>query len=173
MNGHRLRFGCAVLGAASVVAVAGLPAEASVGGIAASASGATAVHLGKEIFGVPVTMRVLSYSAFERSDGRVGGSWYYDLTEAGHRTTYRGTISCLATAADRAWIGGTVTASTDPALPARHVWWQVDDGASLGLPDQTTFVGFGTAEQTSAYCAGKPYPRHIFDVNSGSVTVTD
>lgn len=157
--------------AAGLVAAASPPAVAG-GGVDASASGATAVHLGKEIFGVPVTMRLLAYYAARRADGSITGSFRYDYTESGHRNTYRGRVTCLAVQADRAWIGGQVTTSDDPTALRAWVWWQVDDGTQLGLADETTFLGFGTRSQTAAYCHDRPYPRHIFDVNSGGLTVT-
>jgi len=42
---------------------------------------------------------------------------------------------------------------------------------SPGHSDRTTFIGFGTMEQTLAYCAGEPDPHFIFDVQLGGVRV--
>jgi hypothetical protein len=56
-------------------------------------------------------------------------------------------VTCLSASGNRAWIGGPITASSDPSQVGMGAWWQVaDNGAGRHpvIPDRTTFVGIGT-----------------------------
>ncbi len=139
-------------------------------------TGRTYVLLGPSVFGVTVQQDPLAYQATKRADGTVRGRWSYHYFEAGQETTFSGPVTCLTVSGNRAWIGGPVTASSDPAQVGMGAWWQVADngtGRHPVVPDQTTFAGIGTLAQTQAYCDGAPAPHFIFDVQLGGVRVTD
>jgi hypothetical protein len=142
--------------------------------VLARVDGRTYVLLGPSVFGVTVQQDPLEYRATNLVDGTVRGSWRYDYWEAGQQTTFSGTVTCLSVSGNRAWVGGQVTKSSDPTQVGAGAWWQIaDNGAGRHpvTPDRTTFVGFGTTEQTLAYCAGEPDPHFIFDVQLGGVRV--
>ena len=136
--------------------------------------GHTYVLLGPSVFGVTVQQDPLEYTAEGRDDGSVRGRWRYDYFEAGVETTFSGSVTCLTVRGNRAWIGGPITASSDPSMIGQGAWWQVADngtGRHPVVPDRTTFAGIGTIAQTQAYCADAPEPHFIFDVQQGSVRV--
>jgi hypothetical protein len=176
----RLRW-AAVLCAAAVAAIGGVapavaaPARQGVT-ITAQVDGQTYVLLGPSVFGVTVQQDPLAYHAVKLGDGTVRGQWRYDLWQAGQETTYSGPVTCLSVSGNRAWVGGQITASSDPSQVGMGAWWQVADngtGRHPVIPDQTTFAGIGTMAQTVAYCNGEPAPHFIFDVQLGGVTVED
>lgn len=177
----RLRWAAALCGAAImavggvVPAAAGPVAGARHGGpVVGRVDGSTYVLLGPSVFGVTVQQDPLSYYAVVLADGTVHGQWRYDYWESGQQTTFSGPVTCMSVSGNRAWIGGPVTASSDPAQVGQGAWWQVADngtGRHPVVPDQTTFAGFGTMAQTIAYCDGEPAPHFIFDVQLGGVRV--
>jgi len=139
-------------------------------------TGRTYVLLGPSVFGVTVQQDPLAYRATRRADGTVRGRWSYHYFEAGQETTFSGPVSCLTTRGNRAWIGGPITASSDPTQVGMGAWWQVADngtGRHPVTPDQTTFAGIGTLAQTQAYCDAAAAPHFIFDVQLGGVRVSD
>ena len=179
----RLR-GAAVLCAAAIMALTGVasataaPATGARHGdsVAARVYGRTYVLLGPSVFGVTVQQDPLTYHVVKLTDGTVHGRWRYDYWESGQQTTFSGPVTCMSVSGNRAWIGGPVTASSDPAQVGMGAWWQVADngtGRHPLVPDQTTFVGFGTMDQTIAYCDGEPAPHFIFDVQLGGVRMQD
>ena len=143
--------------------------------VVARVDGHTYVLLGPTVFGVTVQQDPLAYTAFRTSSGTVGGRWIYDYYEGGVETTFKGRVTCLAVEGNRAWIGGTVTGSSDPTQIGLGAWWQIADNGSGRhpvVPDRTTFAGFGTLAQTQAYCDMAPDPHFIFDVQLGGVRVS-
>jgi hypothetical protein len=157
----------AVASAAAAPARHGDPAAAHVDGL-------TYVLLGPSVFGVTVQQDPLAYHAAAVADGSARGWWHYDLWQAGQETTFSGPVTCLSVSGNRAWIGGTVAASSDPTQVGLGAWWQVADngtGRHPVIPDRTTFVGLGTLAQTIAYCNNKPDPHFIFDVQLGGLSV--
>ncbi len=182
----RLRRMTAAIAAAAIMTGGALTASASAqaaapghrGGSAVTGQveGRTYVLLGPSVFGVTVQQDPLAYQATKRADGTVRGHWRYDLWQAGQETTYSGPVTCLTVNGNRAWIGGPITASSDPTQIGMGAWWQVaDNGAGRHpvIPDQTTFAGIGTLAQTQAYCDNAPTPHFIFDVQLGGVQVSD
>jgi hypothetical protein len=144
--------------------------------VTAQVDGNTYVLLGPSVFGVTVQQDPLAYRAVKLADGTVRGWWRYDYWEAGQETTFSGPVTCLSVTGNRAWVGGPVTASSDPTQVGLGAWWQVaDNGAGRHpvTPDRTTFAGIGTIAQTIAYCNDEPAPHFIFDVQLGGVSVED
>jgi hypothetical protein len=164
----------ASMGAAS--AATGPARPGSHTAVVARVEGDTYVLLGPSVFGATVQQDPLAYSAVERAGADAYGHWRYDLWQAGQVTTYSGTVTCLSVSGSHAWVGGTITKSSDPTAVGTGAWWQVaDNGAGRHpvTPDQTTFVGMGTLAETLAYCANQPAPHFIFDVQLGGVRVHD
>jgi len=171
----------AALGCAAVISAGSLATSAAAQAshrhdpsVLARVDGRTYVLLGPSVFGVTVQQDPLDYRATKFAGGTVRGSWHYDYWEAGQETTFGGTVTCLSVSGNRAWVGGQVTESSDPAQVGAGAWWQIADngtGPHPVTPDRTTFIGFGTMEQTLAYCAGEPDPHFIFDVQLGGVRV--
>jgi hypothetical protein len=176
----RLRWAVALCGAAIVALTSVAPAVATPtaagarhgGSVVARVYGRTYVLLGPSVFGVTVQQDPLTYDAVRFTDGTVHGRWRYDYWESGQQTTFSGPVTCMSVSGNRAWIGGPVTVSSDPTQVGMGAWWQVADngtGRHPVVPDRTTFVGFGTMDQTIAYCNGEPDPHFIFDVQLGGV----
>jgi len=173
----RLRW--AALCAAAIMVIAGVtPVAAGPAGhgtaVAARVDGRTYVLLGPAVFGVTAQQDPLAYRAIKLIDGTVHGRWRYDYWQAGQETTFSGPVTCLSVSGNRAWVGGPITASSDPAQVGMGAWWQVADngtGRHPVIPDQTTFAGIGTMAQTIAYCNDQPAPHFIFDVQLGGVSV--
>ena len=174
----RLRWAAALCAAAimangAVTSAAAAPARHG-GSVAAQVDGQTYVLLGPSVFGVTVQQDPLAYHAIELADGTVHGSWRYDYWQAGQETTFSGPVTCLSVSGNRAWVGGPITASSDPTQVGMGAWWQIADngtGRHPVIPDQTTFAGIGTMAQTIAYCKDQPAPHFIFDVQLGGVSV--
>jgi hypothetical protein len=183
----RLRWAAALCAAAvmvlaGVASAAAAPARQGVAvaeqgaAVTAQVDGHTYVLLGPSVFGVTVQQDPLAYHAVKLADGTVRGWWRYDYWEAGQETTFSGPVTCLSVSGNRAWVGGPVTASSDPTQVGMGAWWQVaDNGAGRHpvIPDRTTFAGIGTMAQTIAYCNDEPAPHFIFDVQLGGVSVED
>jgi hypothetical protein len=169
----------AVLTTAALAASAAVATVAEAGPSAASplvdrVTGHTYVLLGPSVFGDTVQQSPLAYAASKRANGDVSGHWRYDYYEAGVETTFSGSVTCLAVQGNRAWVGGPITASSDPTQVGSGAWWQVADngtGAHPVVPDRTTFVGIGTLDQTQTYCDTAPDPHFIFDVQRGGLKV--
>jgi hypothetical protein len=186
LRGAAVRCAAAIMALTGVASAAAAPAAAAPAAaapaagarhgdsVAARVYGRTYVLLGPGVFGVTVQQDPLTYHVVKLTDGTVHGRWRYDYWESGQQTTFSGPVTCMSVSGNRAWIGGPVTASSDPAQVGMGAWWQVADngtGRHPVVPDQTTFVGFGTMAQTVAYCDGEPAPHFIFDVQLGGVRV--
>lgn len=165
----------AAFGVAPVAQAAPEPARNELH-VVARVEGRTDVLLGPSVFGVTVQQDPLAYTAVESSDGTVRGHWTYHYYEAGVETTFAGSVTCLTVHTNRAWIGGTITKSSDPTQIGSGAWWQIADngtGQHPVIPDRTTFAGIGTLTQTQAYCDTAPDPHFIFDVQRGGVAISD
>lgn len=116
----------------------------------------------------------LRYRMKKRADGSVSGNYHYKLAVQGNLTTASGEVICFKVEGNRAWIGTTVDESNNPDLIGQYGWWQVADnsGSGPGQADRTTFLGFGSLQETLDYCEG-PAPRFIFDIDRGNVSVKD
>jgi hypothetical protein len=165
----------AVLTSAALAAAVSAAGPSDARAPVARVHGGTHVIVGPSVFGVTVQQDPLVYTASKGANGRVHGHWRYRYYEGGVETTFAGTVTCLTVQGNRAWIGGPITASSDPTQIGSGAWWQVADngtGAHPVVPDRTTFAGFGTLDQTQAYCDTAPEPHFIFDVQRGGLTVT-
>lgn len=159
-----------------VLAITILPVQASGNQAVEIVNGHTRMTIPLSVFNPDLEgdaeMRRLNYHMNKSSDGTVTGQYDYELAVQGIADTVSGHIICFKTEGDRAWIGATVDASTDPTVVGLYSWWQVVDNSGSGNADQTTFLGFGSLEATYAYCQG-PEPNFIFGIDEGNVLVTD
>src|SRR5260370_42062698 len=129
-----LRWAVALCGAA-VMALAGVASAASApaagarlgGAVVASVYGRTYVLLGRSVFGVTVQQDPLTCHVVKLADGTVHGGWRYDYWQSGQQTTFSGPVTCMSVNGNRAWIGGPVTASSDPTQVGHGAWGQVAD----------------------------------------------
>lgn len=153
-----------------------LPTEAAGNGIVESVTGSTHMTVPFSEF-VPgaegeVVMRTLSYNALRHADGSVSGQYEYQVDVLGDDSAVHGSIICFKAQGNRAWIGATVDHTDDPTVEGLFSWWQVEDNGqgANSAPDKTTFLGFGTLQETLDYCEG-PEPNFIFDIDHGNVQV--
>lgn len=153
------------------------PAHAQNGShVVGRVDGRTYVLVGPSVFGVSVQQDPLAYLAVKTADGIVRGHWSYHYYEGGVETTFAGPITCLTIHANRAWIGGTITQSSDSSQVGSGAWWQIADngtGAHPVIPDRTTFAGIGTLAQTQIYCDTAAEPRFVFDVQRGGAKISN
>ncbi len=115
-------------------------------------------------------MDELSYAIRRQGNGTLSGHYFYQVSFLGSTNSYSGEVVCLKVDGDRAWIGATVDESTNPDRVGSYSWWQIKDNQDNDNPPRSTFVGFGTLEETIAYCEG-PDPNFIFDVQRGNIRV--
>jgi hypothetical protein len=115
-------------------------------------------------------MDELSYAFRRQSNGSLSGHYFYQVSFLGSTNSYSGEIVCLKVDGDRAWIGATVDESTNPDRVGSYSWWQVKDNQDSDAAPRSTFLGFGTLEETIDYCEG-PDPNLIFDVQRGNIRV--
>ena len=101
------------------------------GRIVATVAGSTHVLLGPGTFGVTVQQDPLAYEAVLFADGTVRGHWRYDYYESGVHLVFSGPVNCMAVQGNRAWIGGPIAKTTDPASVGLGAWWQVADLGSV------------------------------------------
>jgi len=67
----------------------------------------------------------------------------------------------MSVSANRAWIGGPITDSCDPAQLGMGAGWQMagnGTGPRPVIPGRTTFVGSGTMSKTIACCKRRASP---------------
>jgi hypothetical protein len=89
-----------------------------------------------------------------------------------------GPVTCISTAGNQAWIGGTVARidSPDPedqALVGVDMWWRsIDNGQGAGAaPDLTTGLGFefpGSTITAESWCRDQPEVLVIREIDPGS-----
>lgn len=168
-----LMGGCLLL----VLFLVALPALAAGNPVGDNVHGNTRMTVPLSVFNPDLEgdaeMRRLHYHMNRRADGSVSGDYDYNLAVQGNVTTASGEIICFKVDGNRAWIGATVDASSNPNLVGQYSWWQVaDNGGSGGQADRSTFLGFGSLQATLDYCEG-PAPNFIFDIDQGNVSVKD
>ena len=113
------------------------------------------------------------------ASGIAQGTYYYDFRAAGF--SVRGPITCITTAGEQAWVGGTVARidSPDPedqSLVGLDMWWRsIDGGSGLGVPDSTTGLGFafpGSTITAASWCRDQPQVLVMREVEKGGFLVS-
>jgi hypothetical protein len=138
-----------------------------------SASGGShlTVH---DVFGLDtLVLQAFGFSAHLTRDGSADGWFQYRHVEDGTPFTAGGPVTCLTVIGTDAWIGGTITQSSDPTLVGLGAWWHVtDNGQGAGSsPDITTFLGVGSLDDTAVFCADHPPFRFPFPIDGGNIQV--
>lgn len=169
------RVRVATFGAIAAVALALVGAvQAGSGGGSAQGSG---VHLiVHNVFGLQtLELKHFDYKAASRSDGSADGHYTYREIDDGVPFDASGPVTCMTVIGDQAWIGGTITDSSDPTVNGSGSWWHVtDNGKGSNDPaDITTFLGIGTLAQTQAFCDTYPPYKHPFPIDGGNIKVRD
>ncbi len=156
--------------------IAILPAQADGNGAVEAVNGHTRMTVPLSVFDPSLegdaVMRQLNYHMKKTADGTVSGEYDYSIEVFDVVDDVSGQVICFKTDGNRAWVGATVDESTDPTIVGLYSWWQVADNNSTGGIDQTTFLGFGSLQETFDYCDG-PEPNFIFDIDQGNVLVQD
>jgi hypothetical protein len=122
----------------------------------------TADHL-RTVAGV-TALTLFSFDSKQKADGTVTGSYFYNFQAAGF--SVEGPVTCISTAGNQAWVGGTVARidSPDPedqALVGADMWWRsIDNGQSdNAAPDLTSGLGFefpGSTITAESWCRDQP-----------------
>lgn len=164
--------GLAVVAAAALAFVGAV--QAGGGGGSAQGSG---VHLTvHNVFGLQtLELKHFDYKAKTGKDGEADGRYTYREIDDGVPFDASGPITCMTVIGNQAWIGGTITDSSDPTVIGSGSWWHVTDNGqgSKDPPDITTFLGIGTAAQTQAFCDTYPPYKHPFPIDGGNIKVRD
>ena len=160
--------------AAFLVALVFLAAPAQANAVVASASGGSQLKV-HNMFGLElIDVRVYSFNANRHADGSVTGRYEHRSFDDGQPFYVRGPLTCLTVMGNRAWVGGLIEASSEPALVGWDMWFQVqDNGEGAGSPpDWTTLVGASPeAGSAQAYCDEAPEVRFPFDIEHGNIQV--
>lgn len=113
-------------------------------------------------FGIEVG-NVLAFKARKRQDGTASGWFHYEQYAEGQAFIFDVDVTCMGLYdGNRAKIGGVITESNDPTLPAGgYAWFQVFDlGKGKKDPaDRSSLVGFGNEAANEAFCASPNLPR--------------
>jgi hypothetical protein len=133
------------------------------GAVIASASGGADWVL--EVFGFTIP-QTLGFKASKFADGSVRGHINYHQTFEGETFRFTATVTCLNVYdGNRAKYGGEIIVSNDPTVPpGTFIWFQaIDNGEGANSPsDQSTGAGFGTAQETEAFCNSPTAPNPLF-----------
>jgi hypothetical protein len=115
-----------------------------------------------DVFGAEVGNQ-LRFNARRHPDGSAGGRIHYVQTFQGESFEFEIDVTCLEFYdGNRAKLGGVITASNDPTVPAgRYGWFQAFDlgKGKRGLPDRSSLLGFGDEAANEAFCNSPNLPR--------------
>jgi hypothetical protein len=158
----QLRTGLALAAIACLLAAPTAPAGGN--DVVASANGGVhwTIPLPNQ-FGVEVWNRTLAFNARKYADGSVSGRFEYHQVVEGQSFTFNVDVTCLNVYdGNRAKLGGVITVSNDPTLPAGvFAWFQVfDNGEGADAPpDRSSLIGFGAETANEAFCNSPNLPR--------------
>ena len=134
----------------------------------------TADHL--RTVGSVTALTLFSFDSERKADGITTGSYFYNFQAAGF--SVEGPVTCISTAGNQAWIGGTVARidSPDPAdqeLVGVDMWWRsIDNGQGANaVPDLTTGLGFefpGSTITAESWCLDQPAVLVLREIDQGS-----
>ena len=159
-----------------VAAVAlGATATADAGGGAGFAAGSSQLTV-HNVFGLQtLELQHFVFVATASANGGARGFFSYREIDDGVPFAAAGPITCMSVIGQDAWFGATIQQSSDPSYIGQGGWWHVTDNGfgPFGSPDITTFLGTGTLQQTSDYCATHPPYKHPFSIDRGDILVHD
>jgi hypothetical protein len=149
------------------LASAGLATAGGGNEVVAIANGTSHFTL-NDVFGLH-TLEVTRFvfHARQEADGSAEGRWFYSDLEDGAPWTTFGDVTCVTIRGGHAWIGGTISYSSDPSVATGlDMWFQVIDNGG-GEPDVTTLIGVGSAGQAKAYCDAANPARFPWTLGEG------
>jgi hypothetical protein len=156
---------------ATVIFAAGGTAAAAGNGASATGGSHLVAH---DVFGLQtLELQNFGFNAKVRGDGSADGWFNYRDVEDGAPFTANGPVTCLTVIGNDAWVGATIHDSNDPTVVGLGAWWHVtDNGEGPNAPaDVTTFLGVGSLDATTAFCATHPAYRFPFAIDGGNVQV--
>jgi hypothetical protein len=105
----------------------------------------------------------LEFKARKRADGSADGWIHYVQTFQGETFEFEIDVTCLELYdGNRAKLGGIITWSNDPTIPAgRYGWFSAFDlgKGKQGPADRASLLGFGDEAANEAFCASPNLPR--------------
>ena len=166
-SGTAVRSEGLVRGSLAEITMEGRTVEAGAAPVA-SAKGGYHWTLPEDVIGIEVLGRITA-NVTRFADGTVQGTWIHHQLFLDEAIRLVVDATCLGIYdGNRAKVGGRITFSNDPDIPAGlFAWFQaIDNGEGDGAdPDQSTFVGIGDEAENEAYCNSPDGPRFgPFDV---------
>lgn len=140
-------------------------AHADAPAVVASAHGAAHRDAG----GRPV---LLNFSASERADGTVVGSYYYQSVV--NHVSIHVDVTCLTVVGNRAWVAGIISDSSIDALVGTvSYFYATDNGEGAGATDEVSLVrAADAAGEDIRFCEELPTGLPNREVLRGNVDVT-
>ncbi len=115
-----------------------------------------------DLFGAEVG-NDLAFKAHKHADGSASGWIHYVQTFQGETFAFEIDVTCLEFYdGNRAKLGGVITRSNDPTLPAgQYGWFQAFDlgKGSKDAADRSSLLGFGIEAANEAFCNSPNLPR--------------
>ena len=115
---------------------------------------------------------VLNFSAVQRADGTVSGSYYYQSVV--NHVSIHVDVTCLTVVDNRAWVGGVISRSSIPALVGTvSYFYATDNGEGVEATDEVSLVR--AADQPGEnlrFCEELPTLLPNREVLRGNVNVT-
>ena len=124
--------------------------------------------------------RIFSFSAVVRPDGSASGRFELMISDpvAGSENpavlTIIAEVTCVSTLTNYAWVGGVVTASSNPDFIGGQTGWSVkDDGTGPGSQDLISLITIPDDDpgHAQAICDREVPRSAIYPIESGSVRV--
>lgn len=138
------------------------------------AGGATPTATGSVHFLSGGAIRTFAFTAVTNDDGSADGQWQLVTRAGGGLTTIHGTVNCVTTSGNQAWVGTTITSSNNPLaiIGSEGGFRVVDNGQGDSAVDEASvvFVNAG-AGFAAEYCAGQPEAPPLNPIIAGNAWV--
>jgi hypothetical protein len=158
----RVRTMLLALGLACLFAVPVATADDSDRRVVGKTKGNVEWTIPPDVFGAEVG-NDLKFNARKHGDGSASGRIHYVQTFQGESFEFEIEVTCLEFYdGNRAKLGGVITESNDPTVPAgMYGWFQAFDlGKGKNDPaDRSSLLGFGDEAANEAFCNSPNLPR--------------
>ncbi len=158
----RVRTILLAVGVAGLLAVPVATAHDSDRRVVGKAKGDVEWTIPPDVFGAEVG-NDLEFKARKHADGSASGWIHYVQTFQGESFEFEIDVTCLEFYdGNRAKLGGVITESNDPTVPAgRYGWFQAFDlgKGKKGPADRSSLLGFGDEAANEAFCNSPNLPR--------------
>jgi hypothetical protein len=157
MRVRSILLAAAVLGLLAVPVATAHEADRAVVG---KAKGDVEWTIPPDVFGAEVG-NDLKFKARKHADGSADGWIHYIQTFQGESFEFEIDVTCLEFYdGNRAKLGGVITSSNDPTVPAgRYGWFQAFDLGKVTPADRSSLLGFGDEAANDAFCDSPNLPR--------------